>query len=332
MPDRDSEILKTARQVFEGAREALARMSDRLDGDFERAVEMMLACEGRVVVTGIGKSGHVAAKLASTLSSTGTPAAFLHATEAIHGDLGFIRGEDLCIVVSKSGGGEELEAWLPFLRRRGCPIVALSGNPDSRLAREADINLDASVAEEACPHNLAPTTSSTAAMAMGDALAIALLGRREFGADDFLRLHPGGILGKRLSLRVEDLMHQGGELPRVERSLSLRVALGEIIDKGLGMTCVVDGASGALCGVLTDGDLKRLLLEGGGADAILDRPVAEFANAEPRRVDPEMLVTDALTLMEGNRPGPITSLVVVDSGDRPRGVIHIHDILRAGLA
>jgi arabinose-5-phosphate isomerase len=332
MPDRKSDILAGARQVFSSARAALAVLSERLDGEFERAVEAMLACEGRVVVTGIGKSGHVAAKLASTLSSTGTPAAFLHAAEAVHGDLGFIRGEDLCVIVSKSGGGEELAAWLPFLRRRGCPVVALCGNPDSRLAREADIHLDASVAEEACPHNLAPTTSSTAAMAMGDALAIALLGRRGFGADDFLRLHPGGILGKRLSLRVEDLMHQGEDLPLVAQELSLRTALTVIIDKGLGMACVTDGEGGALTGVLTDGDLKRLLLEGGGSDALLDRPVAEFANTEPRRVAPEMLVTDALTLMEGNQPGPITSLVVVAPDGSPRGVIHIHDILRAGLS
>ncbi len=332
MPERGSEVLASARQVFDSARDALAVLRERLDGEFERAVELILACEGRVVVTGIGKSGHVAAKLASTLSSTGTPAAFLHAAEAVHGDLGFIRTEDLCIIVSKSGAGEELGAWLPFLRRRGCPVVALCGNPDSRLASEADLSLDASVAEEACPHNLAPTTSSTAAMAMGDALAIALLTRRGFGVEDFLRLHPGGILGKRLSLRVEDLMHRGDDLPIVDGSCSLRAALMVIIEKGLGMTCVSEDEGGALKGVLTDGDLKRLLLEGEAKDTLLDRPISEFVNPEPRCVAPDLLASDALTLMEGNQPGPITSLVVVDPERRPRGVIHIHDILRAGLS
>lgn len=322
-------ILAHGRQAFDRALSALAAVRDRLGPEFAAAVETMAVCQGRVVVTGMGKSGHVARKLASTLSSTGTPAAFLHAAEAAHGDLGFVRGEDLCIIISKSGGGAELDEWLPFLRERGCSVIALCGTPGSRLAREADLVLDTAVSEEACPHNLAPTTSSTATMVMGDALAVALLEHRGFSAEDFLRLHPGGILGKRLRLRVEDLMHRGEELPAVDRRDSLRQALLVIMAKGLGMTCVLDGD--ALWGVLTDGDLKRILVDEAGGAGLLDRPVAEFASRNPRSVEPSLLATDALTLMEGNLPGPITSLLVTEGEGRLLGVLHIHDILRAGL-
>jgi len=323
--------LEHGRAVFDQAAQALLAVRDRLGDDFERAVGLLASCQGRVVVTGVGKSGHVARKVASTLSSTGTPAAFLHAAEATHGDLGFIRGEDVCVIISKSGGGEELQGWIPFLRERGCPILAITGEPGSFLAGEADLVLDASVHEEACPHNLAPTTSSTAALVMGDALAIALLKRRGFGPRDFLRFHPGGVLGRRLSLRVRDLMHKGEALPRVERQSSLREALVSIIQGGIGMTCVTGGKGGELWGVLTDGDLKRLLVDR-SPEGILDRAVGDFATRDPRRVSPDTLATDALTLMETNEPGPITSLVV-DGGDgKVLGVIHIHDILRAGLS
>lgn len=330
--ERRAADLARAHAVFDGARTALATVSARLGEEFERAVELVAACSGRVVVTGIGKSGHVARKLAATLNSTGTPAAFIHAAEAVHGDLGFVRGDDLCVIVSKSGGGEELDAWLPFLRERGCPVIALCGRPDSRLAREARVNLDVSVAEEACPNNLAPTTSSTAAMVMGDALAVALLDRRGFKAEDFMRLHPGGVLGKRLTLRVRDLMHAGEALPWVDRRDSLRAALMVIMERGLGMTCVLDGAGGPLWGVLTDGDLKRVLIDDAAGGDLLDLPVGEFASREPRRIDPEQMAVEALVLMEENRPGPITSLVVVEEDDRPVGVLHLHDILRAGLS
>ena len=326
--------LERGREVVDAALAALTALRARLDARFAAAVDLLLACRGRVVVTGIGKSGHVARKLASTLSSTGTPAAFLHAAEATHGDLGFFRNEDVCVMISKSGAGEELQGWLPFLRERGCPLVAICGNPDSPLARAADVLLDASVSEEACPLGLAPTTSSTAAMVLGDALAVALLARRGFGAEDFLRLHPSGVLGRRLSLRVADLMHAGERLPVVDAGTTLREALLVIIRGGLGMTCVLETPGGPLLGVLTDGDLKRVLVDGDGPapDTLLDAPVARFASRSPRVVGPEVLAADALRLMEGNRPGPITSLVVVDGGRRPVGVVHLHDILRAGLS
>ena len=320
--------LTEGRRVFEKTIAALAAVRDRIGPEFEKGVDLLARCEGRVVVTGIGKSGHVARKLASTLSSTGTPAAFLHATEATHGDLGFIRAEDVCIVISKSGAGEELREWIPFLAERGCPIVAITGKPDSFLAQKADVALDSAVAEEACPLGLAPTTSSTAALVMGDALAIALLQRRGFSSEDFLRLHPSGALGRRLSLRVADLMRSGEALPTVAKEASLREALLRIIRGGIGMTCVLDGD--ALWGILSDGDLKRLLIDR-REETLLDRPIAELAGREPRWIGPERLATEALARMETNRPGPITSLLVLGEAGELLGVIHIHDILRAGI-
>jgi len=235
-------------------------------------------------------------------------------------------------MVSKSGAGEELLGWLPFLRAQGCPLVAICGNIASPLARAASVALDAAVAEEACPLNLAPTTSSAAALVMGDALALALLERRGFGAGDFLRLHPSGVLGRRLNLRVADLMHEGEALPVVTGETSLREALLVIIGKGLGMTCVVEAPGGPLLGVLTDGDLKRLLVDSPATATLLDRPVAALATRQPRCVGPELLAAEALRIMEGNRPGPITSLVVTDGAGALVGVIHLHDILRAGLS
>ena len=323
------ECLAHGREVFDQALGALAAVRDRLGESFARSVDLLAACRGRVVVTGIGKSGHIARKIASTLSSTGTPAAFLHSAEATHGDLGFVRGEDICIIVSKSGESEELRYWVPFLRERGCPLLALTAKLDSYLARESDLVLDAAVEQEACPYNLAPTTSSTAALVMGDALAIALLKRRGFGPQDFLRFHPSGVLGRRLSLQVQDLMHRDEALPWVLPATSLRDALLVIIRQGLGMTVVLESPGGGLWGVLTDGDLKRILIDQ-RSEALLDRPVGDFAHRDPRRVGPETLAVDALHLMENNQPGPITSLVVVE-GDRALGVIHLHDILRAGL-
>jgi arabinose-5-phosphate isomerase len=317
--------------VFAAAIAALGAVQARLGAEFLQAVALVAACHGRVVVTGIGKSGHVARKLAATLSSTGTPAVFLHAAEATHGDLGFLRGEDLCIMVSKSGAGEELLGWLPFLRERGCALVAICGSPASPLARAAAVVLDTAVAEEACPLNLAPTTSSTAAMVMGDALALALLDHRGFGAADFLRLHPSGVLGRRLSLRVADLMHQGEALPSVREDTSLREALLVIIRKGLGMTCILS-REGGLLGVLTDGDLKRLLVDSPGVAELLDQPVSRLVSRRPRCVGPELLAAAALQIMEANRPGPITSLVVTGPAGELLGVLHLHDILRAGLS
>ena len=328
MTDREA-LIRAGRDVIARTGKALAALGGRLDGSFAEAVLALAACEGRVVVTGLGKSGHVGRKLASTFSGTGTPAAFIHATEATHGDLGFLRGEDCCILISKSGENEELHSWMPFLRERGCRTLAITGNPDSYLGREADITLDASVDEEACPNNLAPTTSSTAALVTGDALAVALLGLRDFGPEDFLRLHPGGILGRRLSLRVRDLMAQGEDLPRVSPDTPLRQALLAIIEGGLGVVCLED-AEGRLAGLLTDGDLKRLLVRE-DPESLLDQPVSRFATADPRGVEPERLATEALTLMETNQPGAITGLAVTDARGRLLGYLHIHAILQAGL-
>ncbi|MCP4546136.1 MAG: KpsF/GutQ family sugar-phosphate isomerase [bacterium] len=327
----EQSALLNGRDVFDQCIAALCEVRDNLGEPFALAVELLSTCAGRVVITGIGKSGHVGRKIASTLSSTGTPAAFLHAGEAGHGDLGFIRNEDICIIISKSGNNEELHNWVPFLRERGCPLIALTGNPSSWLAGESNIVLDTTVSQEACPHNLAPTNSTTAALVMGDALAIALLKRRGFGPDDFLRLHPGGVLGKRLSLRVADLMHCGAKIPTVAKSASLRSALVAIVDGQLGMTCITTGA-GQLWGILTDGDLKRLLIgQDVRGDALLDRPVEEFASRQPRSVSANALATDALTLMEAHTPGPVTCLVILDDVGGVDGVIHLHDILRAGL-
>lgn len=327
---RDSGALAEGRRVFEKTIAALAAVMDRIGPEFEAGVDLLARCDGRVVVTGVGKSGHVARKLASTLSSTGTPAAFLHTVEATHGDLGFIRAEDVCIVISKSGAGDELREWIPFLAERGCPVVAITGKSDSWLAERADVALDSGVDEEACPLGLAPTTSSTAALVMGDALAIALLQRRGFSSEDFLRFHPSGALGKRLSLRVSDLMRSGDSLPTVSQEATLREALLEIVRGGIGMTCVLAAPGGELWGILSDGDLKRLLIDRRG-ETLLDRPVADLAAREPRCIGPESLATEALARMETNRPGPITSLVVMGEAGELLGVIHIHDILRAGI-
>jgi len=322
--------LDSGRRVFAVTVAALQGAAERMGEEFARAVDAVLECEGRVVVTGLGKSGHVGRKMASTFSSTGTPSVFIHATEAMHGDLGFIRREDVVILVSKSGNNDELHSWMPFLRERGCATIAITGDPRSYLARESGLVLDASVREEACPNNLAPTSSSTAALVMGDALAVAVLEKRGFGPEDFLRLHPGGILGKRLGLRVRDLMHPRGEMPSLAPGATLREAIGALIEGGLGMALLLD-ASGGLAGLLTDGDLKRALVLG-DAGRLMDSPALDFATRRPRTVPPEMLATEALTLMETNRPGPITGLVVSDAEEGLVGLLHIHDILRAGLS
>lgn len=323
-------VLDAGREVISITGEAIASLSGRLGEDFVSAVQALRRCRGRVVLTGLGKSGHVGRKVASTLSSTGTPATFIHATEAAHGDLGFLRREDLCILISKSGENEELAYWLPFLKEKGCFTIALSGKMDSRLAREVNLALDCSVEQEACPNDLAPSSSSTAALVMGDALAIALLQLRGFSSEDFLRLHPGGILGKRLSLRVRDLMHGGEELPWVRPETPLREALLAIIEGGLGMVCLLEEAGGEIRGLLTDGDLKRALLQGETAE-LLDEAVDKFASPHPRCTSPDLLATEALTLMEEPRPGAVTGLVVLDENGKTLGLIHIHDILRAGL-
>jgi arabinose-5-phosphate isomerase len=299
--------------------EALGDLLRRLDARFEQAVELLLACKGRVVVTGMGKSGLIGRKIAATFSSTGTPAAFLHPAEAIHGDLGMLMRDDVVLAVSYGGETEEIMALLETIKRLGLRMVTLSGNPRSTIAAASDVVLDVSVKEEACSLNLAPTASTTASMAMGDALAIALLDRRGFSPGDFAALHPGGRLGKKL-LRAENLMHAGDAMPRVATTAKMPDVIYEMSKKGLGMTTVVD-AVGRLAGILTDGDLRRLMQQRGAET--LDLVVGECVTKNPQTIAPGELAGSALRIMEERK---ITSLVVVDPGRRPLGVVHLHDL------
>ena len=290
-------------------------------------MRLLLGCDGRVLVTGLGKSGIVARKLAATLTSTGTPSHFIHPVEAAHGDLGIVRGSEIVIAVSRSGNNPEVAALVARCRQFGMRAVAITGGRDSELAAAADLVLPVPVAREACPLDLTPTTSAVAAMAMGDALAVALLTMRGFRSEDFALFHPSGVLGRSLLVRVGDLMHTGDELPRVSHRRTLRESLPEIVDKRLGGTCVVDD-EGRLAGLCVDGDVKRILLERGDA---LDAPITEAMNPRPTTIDPDTLALTALRRMEQRAEGPVTLLIVVDGERRPVGLLHIHDILRAGL-
>jgi arabinose-5-phosphate isomerase len=299
--------------------EALAELLGRLDARFEQAVDLLLACKGRVVVIGMGKSGLIGRKIAATFSSTGTPAAFLHPAEAIHGDLGMLMRDDTVLAVSYGGETEEIIALLETIKRLGLRMVTLTGHPRSTIAAASDVVIDVSVKEEACSLNLAPTASTTATMAMGDALAIALLERRGFSQGDFAALHPGGRLGKKL-LRVENLMHAGEAMPHVTATTKMPDVIYEISKKSLGMTTVVD-AEGRLAGILTDGDLRRLMQQRGAAT--LDLIVDDCMTKNPRTIAPIELAGAALRIMEERK---ITSLVVVDAARRPLGVVHLHDL------
>jgi arabinose-5-phosphate isomerase len=321
--DATSASITHGRRVLTIEADALAAMADRLDVRFDAAVRLIAERGGKVVVTGMGKSGHVGRKIAATLASTGTPAFFLHAAEALHGDLGMLERHDLVLAVSNSGETAEIIDLVPHLKRLGLPLIALSGRPASTLARMADALLDVSVAEEACPLGLAPTASTTAALAMGDALAVALLEHRGFRPEDFAALHPAGTLGRKL-LRVADLMHTGDEVPRVRRDEMMTDALLEMTAKRLGVTAVVDG-DGRLVGVVTDGDLRRAL--GAGTD-IMARAVAEVMGRRPKTIDAEALAALAVATMERHA---ITVLFIVDTHERLAGVIHLHDLLRAGV-
>jgi arabinose-5-phosphate isomerase len=311
--------LDTAKRVLRIEAEALGEMLQRLDARFEQAVELLLACKGRVVVTGMGKSGLIGRKIAATFSSTGTPAAFLHPAEAIHGDLGMLMRDDVVLAVSYGGETEEIIALLETIKRLGLRMVTLTGHPRSTIAATSDVVVDVSVKEEACSLNLAPTASTTATMAMGDALAVTLLDRRGFSPGDFAALHPGGRLGKKL-LRVENLMHSGEAMPRVAATAKMPDVIYEMSKKGLGMTTVVD-AEGRLAGILTDGDLRRLMQQRGAAT--LDLKVGDCVTKNPQTIAPGELAGSALRMMEERK---ITSLVVVDSERRPLGVVHLHDL------
>ena len=323
-PTTDAALLAAAQRTIEIETRALLRLQSRLDGAFARACRLILDCRGRVVVSGMGKSGHVGGKIAATLASTGTPAFFLHPAEAGHGDLGMITRNDVLLALSNSGETAELITLLPHLKRLGVPLIALTGRADSTLALAADVVLDAGVEVEACPHNLAPTASTTVTLALGDALAVALLQTRGFSAEDFARAHPGGSLGRKLLLHVEDIMRRGADLPRVSPGTSLSAGLVEMSRKGLGMTAIVDSEDHVL-GVFTDGDLRRAL------DAQVDLRATTMQQVMTRgghRIGPRELAATAARLMENHR---ITALPVVDAAQQLVGALNVHDLMRAGV-
>ncbi|HUS25128.1 MAG TPA: KpsF/GutQ family sugar-phosphate isomerase [Candidatus Binatia bacterium] len=318
-------LKKMGRKALEIERDALTALLPRVDDDFVRACQLLLKCRGRVVVMGMGKSGHVGGKVAATLASTGTPAFFVHPGEASHGDLGMITRSDAVLALSYSGETGEMLAILPLIKRLGVPLIAMTGRPKSALAKAADVHIDVSVRQEACPLNLAPTSSTTATLAMGDALAVALLEARGFRAEDFARRHPGGALGKRLLLKIRDLMHTGERVPRVTAATPLRAALEEMSRKGFGLTAVVDARSKVI-GVYTDGDLRRTLDH--GAVDVRRTTVGQVMTRGGKHVDADQLAAEAVNLMERHK---ITALLVTGKGGRLEGVVHMHDLLRAGV-
>ncbi len=310
--------------VIKNEAQAVSDLAQRIDHRFQTACELILACTGRVVVTGMGKSGHIANKLAATFSSTGTPAFFMHPGEASHGDLGMITKQDVVIAISHSGHTQELIILLPIIKRLGVPLITLTGHPDSLLATSARVNLDISIDKEACPLGLAPTTSTTVSLVMGDALAIALLQAKGFSAEDFALSHPGGILGKRLLLRIDEVWNSGEHLPIVREEVSIREALIEVTTKKLGMTCVVD-KDGRLTGIYTDGDVRRTL---NNQHDIHVTPLTQVMSRNCLTINPGLLAVDALSMMQQHL---ITSLVVIDADQRPTAVVHLHDLLRTGV-
>ena len=319
-------IIEEAKKVIRIEAEALQSLADSIDEAFRQAVVMILSCRGRVVVTGMGKSGLIGQKIASTLSSTGTPSIFLHPAEGVHGDLGMIMKGDVVVAISNSGETEEILRILPVIKRLGAHLVSVAGNPASTLARAGDVFLPVTIKEEACPLGLAPTASTTATLALGDALAVALLVKRGFREEDFALFHPGGALGKKLLLRVEDLMHSGDAIPLVGTGVLMRDALFVITAKGLGVTGVTDD-TGALVGIITDGDLRRALER--GVD-IMSVSAGEMMTKNPKRILQSELAAKALNVME---EFAITSLFVVGKdGGAPVGIVHLHDLLKAGLA
>lgn len=324
--NKHAEIIEAARKVIQIEADAVEALTARLDSHFAQAVEMLLACTGRVVVTGMGKSGLICQKMAATMASTGTPAIFLHPAEGVHGDLGMLMKGDVVIAVSNSGETEEITRILPIIKRMGLPLVAMAGNSTSTLARAGDVFLDISIKEEACPLQLAPTASTTVTLVMGDALAVALLLQRGFREEDFALFHPGGALGKRLLLRVEDLMHVGDAVPTVPAGTALKNALYVISSKKLGITGVVD-EQGGLIGVFTDGDLRRKIEQG---IEVLNLPICELMGGKPKRILRSNLAAKALQRMEEHK---ITSLFVFESDEeqKPIGIIHLHDLLKAGV-
>ncbi len=319
-------MIETAKRVLQVEADAILALQSRIDGAFSHAVKMILDCQGKVVVTGMGKSGLICQKIAATMASTGTPTFFLHPAEGIHGDLGMLSKGDVVIAVSYSGETEEVSRILPVIKRMGLPLIAISGNPQSTLGIAGDVHLDVSVAEEACPLGLTPTASTTATLAMGDALAVALLEERGFKEEDFALFHPGGALGKKLLLRVEALMHVADEIPLVTPETLLRDALFEITSKKLGVTGVVD-SQGDLVGIFTDGDLRRIMELGLES---LQQPIHQVMSTSPKRILRRNLAAKALQVMEAHS---ITSLFVFadEAGTVPIGIVHLHDLLKSGV-
>jgi arabinose-5-phosphate isomerase len=311
--------------VLDIERDAIADVSRRIGGSFAAAARAILESTGAVIVCGVGKSGIIARKIAATFASTGTPAVFLHPAEAAHGDIGIVGPRDVVVAVSKSGEGGELLQIMPVFADLGVTIIAITGSPSSSLSKHADIVLDASVAREACPMDLVPTASTTAALALGDALAVAVLKEKKVDHEVFALFHPGGAIGRRLLLKVSDVMHTGDELPCVREASVIKEAIYEIANKRLGMTTVVDG-SGRLTGIITDGDLRRILM---ARPDVLEARVGDVMTPGPKTVGADELVVSALEKMETIRSSPITSLVIVDDDGKPEGVIHIHDCLKA---
>ena len=317
-------VIEEGKRVVRIEAKSVAGLEDRIGENFAHAVELILRSRGRVIVTGVGKSGIIARKIVSTMNSTGTPAMFMHPSDAVHGDLGMVRKDDVVICISKSGNTDEMSTLLPMFKRLGVPLIGLVGKMQSTLAQESTVVLDASVDEEACPHDLAPTSSTTATLVLGDALAIALLNKRQFSKEDFALYHPGGMLGKRLLLKVDELMVTGSAIPRVAPDVALRDAIMEITTTRLGCTCVLN-PDGTLAGLVTDGDLRRLLQKTSDISSI---KVADVMVRKPKTIASGTLAVVALQEMESYN---ITQVIVVDENLFPVGVVHLHDLVKAGL-
>lgn len=320
----DQKLRELALAVIQVETQAVASLAERIDDEFVAACKLMFMCTGRVVVTGMGKSGHIAGKIAATLASTGTPAFFVHPGEASHGDLGMITRQDVVLALSNSGETEEVLTILPIIKRIGVPLIALTGNPQSTMAKFATAHIDVGVEQEACPLGLAPTSSTTAALVMGDALAVSLLEARGFTRDDFALSHPGGSLGKRLLLMVEDLMHAGDEVPMVSESALISDALLEMTEKKLGMTAIIDD-NRRVVGIFTDGDLRRML---GRNFDIQNTPITEVMTSHCAVISADILAAEAMQIMEHKK---INALVVVDNEQRAIGALNMHDLIRAGI-
>lgn len=318
-------FIESAQRTLDIEIDAVTALKQRFDTNFEQACEIILNCQGRVVVIGMGKSGHIGNKIAATLASTGTPSFFVHPGEASHGDLGMITKQDVVLALSNSGTTAEILTIIPLIKRMGAKLISMTGNPESTLATTAEVHLDASVEREACPHDLAPTSSTTVSLVLGDCLAVSLLEARGFTSEDFAFSHPGGALGRKLLLKVNDIMHKGSEIPCVDDDALIQDALFEMSTKGLGMTTILN-SNGILLGIFTDGDLRRCIDIG---HDMKTTPITQVMTENGQTIHAEMLAVEALNIMEDNN---ITSLVVTDKDKKPLGVIHLHHILKAGVA